>query len=70
MRTSWFTRAQEACGKYGAQVYKMARWVKTLATEADDPSSISGTYAVEAENQFLQVVLRLPQAPHVMNVCQ
>ena len=34
----------------------MAQWVKALATKADDPSSISGTYGVEAENQFLQVV--------------
>jgi hypothetical protein len=56
MCTRRFTRAQEACRKYGAQVYEMAQWVKALATKADDPSSISGTYGVEAENQFLQVV--------------
>lgn len=35
---------------------EVAWWVKALATKADDPSSISGTYGVEAENQFLQVV--------------
>lgn len=70
MRTSWFTRAQEACRKYRAQVYKMAQWVKALATKADDLSLSSGTYMVEAENQSLQVVLWFPQELHVMNVCQ
>lgn len=36
---------------------EMAQWVKLPATKLDHQSLLPGTYTVEGDNQFLQVVL-------------